>query len=133
LILGAAPAYDPWAWIIWGREIAHFQLHTFGGPTWKPLPVLLTTLFAPFGAAAPVLWVLVARAGGLMAVGMAALLAVRAVSSSAGPGWPASQARASARATWTRPELGARDLGPKPPYRRLIPQRPDGGGPDASG
>ncbi len=77
LALGAAPAYDPWAWIIWGREILHLHLVTTGGPTWKPLPVILTTLFAPFGSAAPDLWLVVARAAGAMAVGLSGLLAYR--------------------------------------------------------
>ncbi len=72
-----APAYDPWAWIIWGREIVHLQLHTIGGPTWKPLPVMVTMLLAPFGGAAPALWLLVARAGGFMAVAMGGVLAFR--------------------------------------------------------
>lgn len=77
LLYPSAPAYDPWAWVIWGREIVHLQLHTVGGPTWKPLPVLFTTLFAPFGSVAPALWMMVARAGGLMAVALAGLLAFR--------------------------------------------------------
>ena len=46
-----APTYDPWAWIIWGREILHLDLSTVDGPSWKPLPVLLTTPFALFGGA----------------------------------------------------------------------------------
>ncbi len=77
----AAPSYDPWAWIVWGREITHLALVTTGGPTWKPLPVIFTTLFAPFGAAAPDLWLVVARAGGIMAVALAALAAARLVRS----------------------------------------------------
>ena len=59
----SSPTYDPWAWIIWGREIAHLDLSTVDGPSWKPLPVLLTTPFALFGSLAPDLWLLVARAG----------------------------------------------------------------------
>jgi hypothetical protein len=77
----AAPSYDPWAWIIWGREITHLALVTTGGPTWKPLPVIFTTVFAPFGAAAPDLWLVVARAGGIMAVALAAVAAARLVRS----------------------------------------------------
>ena len=73
----SAPAYDPWAWIIWGRQVLHLDLVTTGGPTWKPLPVIFTTLFAPFGGAAPDLWLIVARAGGIMAVIFAAMLAYR--------------------------------------------------------
>src|SRR3954470_18229967 len=62
-LLPAAPTYDPWAWIIWGREIMHLDLSTVDGPSWKPLPVLLTTPFSLFGGLAPNLWLFVARAG----------------------------------------------------------------------
>jgi hypothetical protein len=71
LLLPSTPSYDPWAWLIWGREIVHLNLHTAGGPSWKPLPVIFTTVFALFGGAQPYLWLLVARAGALMAVYMA--------------------------------------------------------------
>ena len=40
LLLPSAPTYDPWAWIIWGREITALDLNTVDGPSWKPLPVL---------------------------------------------------------------------------------------------
>ena len=50
-LVPSAPTYDPWAWIIWGREILHLDLSTVDGPSWKPLPVLLTTPFALFGGA----------------------------------------------------------------------------------
>jgi hypothetical protein len=63
-----APTYDPWAWIIWGREILHLDLSTVDGPSWKPLPVLLTTPFALFGSLAPALWVFVGRAGTIAGV-----------------------------------------------------------------
>jgi hypothetical protein len=77
LLLADGPAYDPWSWIVWGREVAHLKLITAGGPTWKPLPVIETTLFAPFGSAAPDLWLVVARAGGIAALGLAFVLAGR--------------------------------------------------------
>src|SRR6059058_4526628 len=70
LLIPSTPSYDPWAWLVWGREIVHLDLHTTGGPTWKPLPVIFTTVFALFGKAAPDVWLVVARAGGLMAVAM---------------------------------------------------------------
>jgi len=74
----SAPTYDPWAWIIWGREITQWDLVTTQGPSWKPLPVLFTTLFALAGDdAAPQLWLLVARAGGLLAFAMAYRLGAR--------------------------------------------------------
>jgi hypothetical protein len=71
LLLPSAPTYDPWSWIIWGREIAHFDLVTTGGPSWKPLPVLFTTVFSLFGSWAPDLWLVVARAGAIAAVVLA--------------------------------------------------------------
>ena len=74
----SAPTYDPWAWIIWGREITQWDLVTTNGPSWKPLPVLFTTPFALFGDdGAPALWLLVARAGGLLAFAMAYRLGAR--------------------------------------------------------
>lgn len=66
-----APTYDPWSWIVWGREITQLDLSTVDGPSWKPLPVLFTTLFAPFGEAAPALWLVVARTGALLAAWLA--------------------------------------------------------------
>ncbi len=77
------PSFDPWAWLVWGREIAHLSLDTTAGPSWKPLPVALTTLFAPFSLVddriPPALWVVVARAGGLMALVLAAKVAAQLV------------------------------------------------------
>ncbi len=71
--------YDPWSWLVWGREAARLSLATAGGPAWKPLPVALDAMLVPFGAAAPLLWsVLVRTAGLLMLVAagrLAALLA----------------------------------------------------------
>jgi hypothetical protein len=77
LLLPSAPTYDPWAWIIWGREIAHLDLSTTGGPSWKPLPVAFTTVFSVFGSAAPDLWLVVARAGSIAAVFLAFRVARR--------------------------------------------------------
>jgi len=69
-VLATVPSYDPWSWIVWGRELVdpHLSFATDGGPSWKPLPVIFTTVYALFGAAAPTLWVITARAGGLLAL-----------------------------------------------------------------
>ncbi|MGI8750319.1 MAG: hypothetical protein ACR2J6_07200 [Thermoleophilaceae bacterium] len=54
--------------------MAHLRLDTTGGPSWKPLPVVFTTLFAPFGkiddAIPPALWLVVARAGAMLALAL---------------------------------------------------------------
>jgi hypothetical protein len=77
LLFPSTPSYDPWAWLVWGREILHGSLHTPGGPTWKPLPVIFTTVFALFGHAQPNLWLVVARAGGALTVFMVFVVAAR--------------------------------------------------------
>jgi hypothetical protein len=71
LLAAPVPSYDPWAWLLWGREIAHGGLSTVEGPAFKPFPVAVTTLLAPFGSAAPWLWVLIARAGAIAALVLA--------------------------------------------------------------
>jgi hypothetical protein len=73
LLAPTTPTYDPYAWLIWGREVLHLDLDTDFGPSWKPLPVLLTTVFGLVPSAAPDLWVAVARAGAIASL----LLAVR--------------------------------------------------------
>ncbi|UGS38779.1 hypothetical protein DSM104329_05209 [Capillimicrobium parvum] len=78
-LLGPSRAtYDPTAWLIWGRGIVDWDFHTTFGPSWKPLPVIFTTPFALFGDdAAPLLWLVVARAGGLFAIALGFRLAAR--------------------------------------------------------
>jgi hypothetical protein len=69
LLEPSAPTYDPWAWIIWGREVTQLDLDTVSGPSWKPLPVMLTAPFALLGdEIAPSLWLVVARAGSIGAL-----------------------------------------------------------------
>jgi hypothetical protein len=80
LILPSTPTYDPWAWILWGREIVHLDLTTTGGPSWKPLPILFTVPFSLFGQhLAPYLWLWVARGGALLACAVSYRLAKRLV------------------------------------------------------
>ena len=89
-VLPTVPSYDPWAWISWGREVLdpHLSFAISGGPSWKPLPVFpFTTVYALFGsAAAPTLWVITARAGGLLGLVAAYRLAARLIGA---PRWAA--------------------------------------------
>jgi len=72
-VLGALSAvavpllgYDAWAWMVWAREIARFDLEIAGGPVIKPLPMLVAAPLAPFGDAAPLAWLTLVRASFLM-------------------------------------------------------------------
>ncbi len=96
-LLPTVPSYDPWSWVVWGREVVdpHLSFAVGGGPSWKPLPVIFTTVFGLFGGAAPTLWVGAARAGGLLALPAAYRLAARLVP---GPRWAGAAAGLTAAA-----------------------------------
>ncbi len=77
LALPYMPVYDPWAWLVWGRELLGGGLETAAGPSWKPLPVLVDAPLSLLGASAPKAWLLLARAGWICAPLLAGLLAAR--------------------------------------------------------
>ena len=77
LLWPSTPSYDPFSWLIWGRQILHGHLWIAGGSSWKPLPVIFTTVFALFGSAQPGLWLVVARAGAALTVLVSVKLTVR--------------------------------------------------------
>lgn len=84
LVLAAAsllfhffPVYDPWAWLVWGRELLQGNFETAAGPSWKPLPVLICAPLSLLGDSAPDGWLLIARAGWICAPLLAGLLAGR--------------------------------------------------------
>jgi hypothetical protein len=84
LVVAPAPSYDPWMWLLWGREVAHGTLSTAEGPAFKPLPVAVCALLAPLGSAAPAAWVIAGRAGALVAVWLAGRLGRRLTGSAWG-------------------------------------------------
>jgi hypothetical protein len=84
LVLAAAsllfhffPVYDPWAWLVWGRELLQGNFETAAGPSWKPLPVLICAPLSLLGDTAPDGWLLIARTGWICAPLLAGLLAAR--------------------------------------------------------
>jgi hypothetical protein len=99
LLVSAIPHFDPFGWAIWGRQITdpHVALSTVDGPSWKPLPVLVTTPLSLLDGVAPTGWLLIARSTGLMAVVLAYRLGRHFASRPAGvlaavtlllvPGW----------------------------------------------
>ena len=72
LLVAPAPGYDPWMWLVWGREVASGTLSTVDGPAFKPLPVAVCAVLSPLGDdVAPVTWVVLARGAAAMAVALA--------------------------------------------------------------
>jgi len=84
LLLPWQPLYDPWGWLVWGRELTRLELATADGLSWKPLPVLIDAPLSPVGDAAPKAWLFVARSGWLLAPLLAGWLAARLSGESAG-------------------------------------------------
>jgi hypothetical protein len=85
LLVARQTTYDPSAWLLWGREIVHGDLSTTGGPSWKPLPVVVTAPAALLGdLAQQQIWLVVARAATLVAVVLAYRLAWRLGGTAAG-------------------------------------------------
>lgn len=84
LLWQATPGFDPWVWLVWGREVVALDLDTTAAAAWKPLPVLVAAVLSLAGEAAPALWLVVARAGGLLAVLVTFRLAARLAGRSAG-------------------------------------------------
>jgi hypothetical protein len=81
LALPATLGYDAWAWTVWGRQLAHLDLATTAGPTFKPLPVLALAPLSVLGAATPVVWMGLMRAAAVLSL----LLAYRLGARLAGP------------------------------------------------
>lgn len=77
LLAPAAPAYDAWAWLVWGRELAGLELDTSSGPSFKPLPVAIAALLSPAGDAAPAIWLVLVRASFALSLVLAGTLAYR--------------------------------------------------------
>lgn len=77
LPLGFALAFDASAWVVWGRELWSLDIDTGAGPSWKPLPLVVTAPFALLGDVGAAAWLLVARAGALLAVVGAVRLGAR--------------------------------------------------------
>jgi hypothetical protein len=74
LVLPWVPSSDPYAWISWGQAIAHHFVGRHigvsfeGGPSFKPFPIVFTSVFGFFGGAGPSLWLIVSRTGSLLAL-----------------------------------------------------------------
>jgi hypothetical protein len=81
LALPATLGYDAWAWTVWGRQLAHLDLATTAGPSFKPLPVLALAPLSLLGGATPVVWMGLMRAAAVLSL----VLAYRVGARLAGP------------------------------------------------
>jgi hypothetical protein len=69
------PGYDPYGWLVWGRQTIRGALDTNAAPSWKPLPYLFTLPYALFGHYQLWLWMITSVAISLSGVIFAARIA----------------------------------------------------------
>ncbi len=77
VLIAPALGYDAWAWMVWARELTQLSLDTTGGPSWKPLPVLISAPFAWLDGLAPVVWLALVRGAALYSLWLAGRCAAR--------------------------------------------------------
>jgi hypothetical protein len=81
LLVPATLGYDAWAWTVWGRQLAHLDVDTTAGPSFKPLPVIALAPLSVLGGATPYVWMALMRASAVASL----LLAYRLGARLAGP------------------------------------------------
>jgi hypothetical protein len=74
---GMRPDYDGFGWLVWGRQVLHWNLNTDGAPSWKPLTFVFTLPYALAGTAQLWLWMVTAVAGAVGGCVFAARIAFR--------------------------------------------------------
>jgi hypothetical protein len=77
VISGMRPSYDGFGFLVWGRQVLHWNLNTDGAPSWKPLPFLFTLPYAVAGRGQLWLWMGTAVAGAVFGSVFAARVAFR--------------------------------------------------------
>jgi hypothetical protein len=81
---GMRPDYDGFGWLVWGRQVLHWNLNTDGAPSWKPLTFVFTLPYALAGAAQLWLWMVTSVAGAVGGCVFAARIAFRLTGPSPG-------------------------------------------------
>ncbi len=69
------PGFDPYGWLVWGRQTVAGNLDTNAAPSWKPLPYLFTAPFGLFGHYQLWLWMVTSLAVSLGGAVFAARIA----------------------------------------------------------
>jgi hypothetical protein len=71
------PGFDPYGWLVWGRQTLSGSLDTNAAPSWKPLPYLFTVPYALVGHYQTWLWMITSVAVSLSGVVFAGRIAYR--------------------------------------------------------
>jgi hypothetical protein len=71
------PGFDPYGWLVWGRQTLTASLDTNAAPSWKPLPYLFTVPYALAGHYQMWLWMITSVAVSLSGVVFAGRIAYR--------------------------------------------------------
>jgi hypothetical protein len=90
------PGFDPYGWLVWGRQTVAGNLDTNAAPSWKPLPYLFTAPFGLFGHYQLWLWMITSLAVSLAGSVFAGRIAFRLTVREGEPRWPAYVAAAFA-------------------------------------
>ncbi len=102
------PSYDGFGFLVWGRQVLHWNLNTDGAPSWKPLPFLFTLPYAVAGRGQMWLWMGTAVAGAVAGSVFAARVAFRLT------GGVGTGPSAATPPTWPAPSPGSRCWGSTP-------------------
>jgi len=71
------PGFDPYGWLVWGRQTVAGNLNTNAAPSWKPLPYLFTAPYGVFGHYQLWLWMVTSLAVSLAGAVFAGRIAFR--------------------------------------------------------
>ncbi len=83
------PGFDPYGWLVWGRQTVAGNLNTNAAPSWKPLPYLFTAPFGLFGHYQLWLWMVTSLAVSLAGAVFAGRIAYRLTAREGEATWPA--------------------------------------------
>jgi len=92
------PGFDPYGWLVWGRQTVAGNLDTNAAPSWKPLPFLFTAPYGLFGRYQLWLWMVTALAVSLAGAVFAGRIAYRLTARDSDRRYPAYAAAAFAAA-----------------------------------
>jgi hypothetical protein len=90
------PGFDPYGWLVWGRQTVAGNLDTNAAPSWKPLPYLFTAPYGLFGHYQLWLWMITSLAVSLAGAVFAGRIAFRLTAREDESRWPAYAAAAFA-------------------------------------